>query len=198
MATIFGYARCSTNESRQDISRQIRELKNLGASEIYCEYESGCKTDRNEFQKIINAIQSGDSLICTEVSRLSRSTRQLCDILQFIQEKHLRLVIGSFVVDCRTADIEAMTKGMLMMWSVFAEMEKDMLSQRVKSGMANACAKGKSIGRPRLGLCNLPYKFLQYYPDYKNGKMNLTDLALITGRSRTTIYKYLELMDEQK
>ena len=62
-----------------------------------------------------------------------------------------------------------MTKGMLMMWGVFAEMERDIISQRVKSGMANAKAKGKKIGRPEMTKEMLPDRFWRYYRMYENG-----------------------------
>lgn len=115
---IYGYARCSTDESRQDIDRQKRELKKLGVAEgkhIYLEYESGTRTDRAELQKLLDAVNPGDSIVTTEVSMLTRSTRHLCEILQLIQDKKLRIIMGSFTVDCRSDDIDPMTKGMLMM-----------------------------------------------------------------------------------
>ena len=196
METIYGYARCSTDESRQDIDRQKRELKKLGVTNdknIYWEYESGAKTDRAELQKLLDIVKPGDTIVATEVSRLTRSTKHLCEILQIVQERKLRLIIGSFTVDCRSEDIDPMTKGMLMMWGVFSEMERDMISQRVKSGMANAKMKGKKIGRPKVTTDNLPPKFLQYYPMYQHGELNITDFAGILKCSRTTIYKYIEL-----
>lgn len=196
MEIIYGYARCSTNESRQDIYRQKRELKNLGVTEdkyIYWEYESGTKTDRAELQKLLDAIHSGDTICTTEVSRLTRSTKHLCELLQTVQDKKIRLIIGSFTIDCRNDEIDPMTKGMLMMWGVFAEMERDIISQRVKSGMENARAKGKQIGRPSVTADNLPTKFYQYYPLYKNEQITITDFAGILHCSRTTIYKYIAL-----
>ena len=69
---------------------------------IYWEYESGTKTDRAEFQKLLDVVESAD-------------------------------------------EIDPMTKGMLMMWGVFSEMERDIISQKVKSGMENARAKGHTI-----------------------------------------------------
>ena len=201
MEIIYGYARCSTNESRQDIDRQKRELKLLGVKEdkqIFWEYESGTKTDRVELQKLLDIIQSGDSIVATEVSRLTRSTKHLCEILQTVQEKHLRLIIGSFVVDCRSEDIDPMTKGMLMMWGVFSEMERDIISQRVKSGMENARAKGKKIGRPSVTIENIPLKFMQKYPLYLSGSIRISELARLLGCSRTTIYKYISLINLEK
>ena len=76
---IYGYARCSTNEEMQDINRQIRELKQLGATDktIYREYESGMNNDRVELQRLLKAVETGDTIVVTEVSRITRSTKQL-------------------------------------------------------------------------------------------------------------------------
>ena len=81
---IYGYARCSTNETLQDINRQIRELKQQGAVDktIYQEYESGTKINRVELQKLLDIVKSGDTILATEVSRITRSTKQLCDIIE--------------------------------------------------------------------------------------------------------------------
>lgn len=199
MSKIYGYCRCSTTEERQDINRQKRELYKLGVEDeknIYWEYESGTKNDRVEFNKLLDLLEKGDTLCTTEVSRLTRSTSYLCDILKIVQEKHIRLMIGNFVVDCREDNIDPMTKGMLMMWGVFAEMERDMISARVKSGMQNAVAKGVKLGRPTTDKSNLPMKFLKYYPMYKNNDLNITEFSRLAEVSRKSIYKYIEIMEK--
>ena len=201
MSVIYGYARCSTDESRQDINRQKRELFAMGVQEekyIYFEYESGTKTDRAEFQKLMDAVREGDTIAATEVSRLTRSTKHLCEILQTVQEKKLRILIGSFSVDCRSEEIDPMTKGMLMMWGVFAEMERDIISQRVKSGMKNAIAKGKKVGRPVLTLSQIPEKFWKHYGLYNERKITISEYARLLSCSRTTIYKYLALIEKKQ
>ena len=94
---IYGYARCSTNEERQDINRQKRELYTLGVTDekyIYWEYESGMKDDRTEFNKLLDIVSEGDTIATTEVSRLTRSTKHLCEILQTVKDKKLTLNIG--------------------------------------------------------------------------------------------------------
>ena len=157
---VYGYARCSTNEGRQDIDRQKRELYALGVIEdkyIYWEYESGVKTDRVELQKLLDIVNEGDTIATTEVSRLTRSTKHLCEILQTVKSKHLILDIGgSFRIDCSKGEMDPMTEGMVKMWGVFAEMERNIISQRVRSGMKNAAAKGKQIGRPETTKDTLP------------------------------------------
>ena len=181
---IYGYARCSTNENLQDIERQVRELKQQGATDetIYKEYESGTKTNRAELDKLLNIVQSGDTIIATEVSRFTRSTLQLCEIIEFVKKNHIKLVLGTFEVDC-SKELDPMTEGMLKMMGVFAELERNMISQRVKSGMENAKAKGKAIGRPVTTTDNIPSIFYHYYPQYKNKKINKSELARLCSLS---------------
>jgi len=85
---------------------------------------------------------------------------------------------------------------MLLMWSVFSELEADLISQRVKSGMANAKAKGAVIGRPKTTLDNLPTVFLRHYPLYNRGDLTLTELAKVCGISRQSAYKYKAIYEE--
>lgn len=196
MGIIYGYARCSTNEGRQDIDRQKRELRSLGVSDdkhIYWEYESGTSKMRPELQKLLDIVQPGDSIVATEVSRLSRSTGHLCEILELVQEKKLQLIIGSFRADCRSEAFDPMTKGMLQMWAVFSEMEREMISQRVKSGMANAKAKGKKVGRPKSSKEMLPDKYWKYEKMYREGDISIAEFARLMNCSRTTIYKYISI-----
>ena len=102
MSKTYGYARCSTNEDKQDINRQIRELKASGAEEVIFEYEHGDAKVKRNLQFTLDNAQPGDTIITMEVSRLSRSTQQLCEILDTVKAKHLRLVIlNSITVDCR-------------------------------------------------------------------------------------------------
>lgn len=196
----YGYARCSTTVDHQDVNRQKMELKKLGVKEsnIFWEYESGAKTDRKELNRLFEVVKQGDTIATTEVSRLTRSTKHLCEIMQMVQEKKLLLNIGgSFVVDCREDDIDPMTKGMIMMWGVFAEMERDIISSRIKSGMENAKAKGSKIGRPERTIDNLPVNFLKYYPMLQNGSINISELARLSGLGRTSIYRYLNLIEKK-
>ena len=192
---IYGYARCSTNDSKQDIRRQIRELKAAGAEEVVFEYEHGDARIKKELQMLLDTAREGDSIITLEVSRLSRSTQQLCEIVEVIKRKHLRLVIvGSITVDCRSGEIDPMSQAFIQMSAVFAELELSIVRARVKSGMANARAKGRRIGRPRSTKEDIHGIFLKHYPAYKMGKMNVSELARVCGISRPTVYKYVKMV----
>lgn len=193
---IYGYARCSTNEKLQDINRQIRELKQQGATDttIYLEYESGTKVNRAELMKLLNVVQCGDTILATEVSRITRSTKQLCEIIELAKEKHIKLILGNFVVDC-SRELDPMTEGMLKMMGVFSELERNITSQRVKSGMQNAKAKGKNIGRPQVTADDIPNIFYKHYPKYKNGNISKKDFSRLCCLSYPTIYKYLRIVE---
>lgn len=195
---IYGYARCSTDETKQDINRQVRELKESGATKetIYLEYESGAKSDRAELNKLLKVVDEGDTILATEVSRITRSTKQLCEIIEFAQDKKIKLILGSFVVDC-TKELDPMTEGMLKMMGVFSEMERNMIRQRVKSGMANAKANGKKIGRPKTTADDIPSIFYKHYPKYKKGEINKKEFSRLCELSYPTIYKYLDIVENK-
>ena len=193
---IYGYARCSTNESKQDVNRQIKELKAAGADEVVFEYEHGDSKTKKELQMLLALSKAGDTIITTEVSRLSRSTQQLCELIETIREKKLRLIIiGSIAIDCRKGMVDPMSEAFLQMAGVFSQLELAMIRARVKSGMENAKAKGKRIGRPTTTKEDIPAVFFKHYAIFMEGKMNVSELARICGLSRPTVYKYLKMME---
>jgi len=193
---IYGYARCSTSETKQDVERQIFELKAMGATEIYHEYESGTKIHRAEFEKMLAHVSEGDTIVSTEVSRITRSVRQLCDFIETAKKKHLKLIFGSFVVDC-IGNLDVMTEGMLKMMAVFAEIERNLIIERVKSGIANAKAKGIRLGRPAITVNDVPKTVIDKFELYKAGYISKKDYAKICEISRPTLNKYIALMTDK-
>lgn len=192
----YGYGRCSTSEDRQDINRQIRELKAAGAEEIVFEYEHGDARVKAAQQGMFERAQAGDTIITTEVSRLSRSTQQLCEIVNLIKDKRLRLeIIGSITIDCRTGQIDPMSQAFIQMSAVFAELELSIIRARVKSGMENARAKGAKIGRPRATADDVPAIFYRHYPAYVAGGLNVSELARVCGIARGTAYRYIRIVE---
>ena len=193
-----GYARCSTNESKQDIDRQIRELKQAGAERIFLEYEHGDAAVKCQLSSLLEQAEEGDTVITLEVSRLARSTKQLCEIIDAVREKRLRLVIvGSITLDCRSGQADPMSEAFLQMAGVFSQLELAMIRARVRSGMANAKAKGARIGRPQATADDIPAVFLRHYPAFKNKQLNVSELARVCDLSRTTVYKYLNLLESK-
>lgn len=192
---IYGYARCSTTEDKQDINRQIRELKAAGAEKVVFEYEHGDAKVKQNLHMLLNTATAGDTIITLEVSRLTRSTQQLCEIVDIIKQKRLRLVIvGSITVDCRNGEIDPMSQAFVQMSAVFAELELSIIRARVRSGMRNAAAKGVKIGRKPTTKDDIPAVFYKHYPAFAAGQLSVSELARVCGISRPTVYKYLRLV----
>lgn len=197
--TTFGYARCSTDADKQDINRQLRELKAAGATEIVFEHEHGDSKVKQQQELMLDRAQAGDTITTLEVSRLARSTQQLCEIIDIINKKHLRLIIiGSITLDCRNGKPDPMSEAFLQMAGVFSQLELAMIRARVRSGMANAKLKGKRVGRPQTTKDDIPAVFFKHYPTYAAGRMNISELALVCDLSRPTVYKYLKLVSVRR
>ena len=191
----WGYARCSTNEDKQDINRQIRELKTAGADEVIFEYEHGDAKVKKNLHMLLETATEGDTIITLEVSRLSRSTQQLCQIIDTIREKRLRLVIvGSITIDCRNGQTDPMSEAFLQMAGVFSQLELAMIWASEKSGMGNAKTKGKQTGRKPSTKDDIPATFYKHCPAFMAGTLNVSELARVCGLSRATVYKYLRLV----
>ena len=105
-----------------------------------------------------------------------------------------RIILGSIDVDCRNGEMDPMSAAFLKMANVFADLESQMASASVKAGMARARENGKSVGRPRTKIEDIPPSFLKHYPALKQGLLNKSEMARVCGISRPTVYKYLRMM----
>lgn len=108
-------------------------MKAAGAEEVVFEYEHGEARIKKELQMQLNTAHEGDGIITLEVSRLSRSTQQLCEIVNAIRQKRLRLaIVGSLTVDCSSGEIDPRSQALIQMSAVFAELELFIIRARVK------------------------------------------------------------------
>ncbi len=195
---IMAYCRCSTNETKQNIDRQIRELKEAGAEKIYAEYEHGDAKVKPQLELLLDNAKEGDTILALEVSRLARSTQQFLKIVEQVKEKKICLrILNSITIDCRNGSVDPFSEACLVIAAVFSELELNIIRERVKSGMQNAKAKGKRLGRPCLTPESISPLFYKHYPSYANGTMNISELARVCGLSRNTVYKYLSVLNKK-
>ena len=88
-----------------------------------------------------------------------------------------------------------MSEAFLQMAGVFSQLELAMIRARVRSGMENARAKGRRIGRPQLAKEDIPAAFLRHYPAYKSESLNVSELVRVCNISRTQVYKYIGMVE---
>ena len=195
-----GYCRISTNESKQDISRQSKELKDYGVLEenIVYEFISGTK-NKPKLIELINKCETGDVIVSTELSRISRSFKDFQNTIELIKDKKLKLslLMNNINVDFTKYKLDAFTEFFLNIMMAFNNLEVEVTRERVKSGLENARSKGVVLGRPKLTKEDIPDKFYRNLDLYKRGEINKVDFAKIMGWSRPKLNRILALNENK-
>ena len=224
---IYGYVRVSTD--KQNIDRQIRNILAVDASaKIYQEVFTGTKTTgRHEFQKLLNKVQSGDTIIFDSVSRMSRNAAEGFELykklfddgvnLVFINEPYINTDVykatRDALVPMTNTDVDLILTGVNQYLMKLAEKqvelafeqaqkERDDLSERTKQGLQTAKLNGKQLGRAK-GTVVVTKK-----SDESKKKMlqhaktfggTLTDVEMIKllGIDKNTYYKYKKELKSQ-
>lgn len=191
---IYGYVRCSTDENKQSVDSQINVLSNYGVTKILQEYASGTLWDRPILSELLEQIKRGDTLIVTEVSRLTRSLHHLLHLIDLAIEKKFIISCGSITLDCTSDTHDHTTLAMLQMVGVFAELEVNNTRTRIINGLVTAKASGKKFGRPKTTVTDIPSIVKLLYPHYTQGKFNKSEYAKRSNISRNTLNKYIAII----
>ena len=148
MGKIYGYARVSTVGQFNDgnsLEHQENKLKEAGAQEVIKEGYTGTKVNRPLFSKLIEGLESGDTLIVAKLDRFARNTREGLEVIQQLIDKNVTFKI----LNMGTFDNSPQGKMSITMFLAFAEFERDMIVQRTQEGKAIARTKdGFKEGRP--------------------------------------------------
>ena len=138
---LVGYARISTITQNED--RQIEALTNAGCEKIYLDKMSGKDTNRPQLKEMFTFIREGDTVLVTEFSRFSRSTKDLLDLVEKLQAKKVDFRSLKENVDTTTSS----GKLVLTIFAALSEFERSIIRERAAEGIAIAKAKGKKLGR---------------------------------------------------
>lgn len=141
----IGYARVSTQD--QNLDRQLDNLRAAGCERIFNEKMTGTKSDRPELKTMLLTLRSGDVLVIDSFSRLSRSTKDLLELVDRLSCMGVHLVSLKENLDTTTAT----GKLMLTMLSALSQFERDLIAERTVDGLRAARARGRHGGRPRVG-----------------------------------------------
>lgn len=178
----IGYARVSTEE--QNLDRQLDILKQAGCDRIYEEKVSGVKKDRTELNKMLDQIRTGDVIIISDLTRLSRSVKDLFSLVEQIEEK------GANIKSIKESWLDTTNAQGKLMFTIFAgisQFERDLISQRTIEGLNAARARGKKGGRPKTNEKDIKLAVKMY--NSKN--YSISEITKATGVSKTTLYRYI-------
>ena len=186
----IGYARVSTG--LQNLNLQEYQLNQYGCEKIFSDHISGSKSKRPGLDKAIEFARAGDTIV---VWRLDRLGRNMADLITLVNELNNRGVSFHSLEENITMDKSSSTGQLLFhLFAAFAEFERNLILERSSAGRIAARARGRYGGRPEK-LNNKDLKLLKTL--YDNG----TPIKTIAEQwqvSRTTIYRYLNKIEDRK
>lgn len=142
--TVVGYARVSTDEQNLDLQRDA--LKAAGCDEVFEDLGvSAIAPTRPGFDAALNSLQDGDTFVIWKMDRAFRSLRQALEILELLETRNVSFLSVTEHIDTTTP----MGRCMYQIRNAFAELERSLISERTKAGMAAARKRGQVLGRPR-------------------------------------------------
>ena len=183
----LGYARVSTVD--QNLDRQVIALQEADCEKIYEEKITGTKKDREELNRLLEELQEGDTVIVKELTRVSRSTSDMLNLVEQITKKgcHIKSLNESWLDTSSPAG-----ELMLTIFAGLAQFERKLLLQRCNEGRAIAVAKGVKMGRPKTGGKQLEYAIELY----KNKEMSIRKICEVTGVSKATLCRRIKELQE--
>lgn len=183
----YSYERVSTKN--QDERRQELSLESYKIDKRYIDKLSGKNTERPQLNKLMVDVKKGDNVYIESISRLGRNVDDLRKLTEYFRDKNVTL---HFVKEGFTTE-GTTYKFMLTILGAVAEMEREMIVDRVNEGIEKAkqfgTKSGKPIGRPER---ELPKNFERYYPKYKNGGITGIEFAKLLEVSRATLYRNIK------
>lgn len=179
---IIGYARVSTSD--QNLDRQIDLLREQGCERIYQERITGTTKERPELNRMFEALREGDTVIICELTRLSRSVKDLFSLVEQIKN------IGVNIKSLKEPWMDTTTPQGMLLFSVFAgvsQFERDLIKERTNEGLKSARARGRRGGRPKAD----PKKMELALKLYDSKACSVSDILKSTGISKATLYSYI-------
>ena len=184
---LVGYARVSTVGQKLDV--QLDQLKGAGVEKLFQEKISGAKADRAQLLALLDFVREGDTVIVTKLDRIARSTKDLLQIVERLEEKGVRFQVLNINLDTATPT----GKLMLTMLGAIATFEREMMLERQAEGMTRAKAEGRIKGRPATARS----KGVTVVELAKQG-LKRTEIAATCQISLASVYRILAGMGELK
>ena len=197
----YGYIRVSTEE--QNLENQKKAISERFAVNEWVEEKKSGTIDysKRSLGGLIGKLQEGDVLVVTELSRLGRSLTMIFDIVSALKKKGVRLVAIKNSFDLAPANnSDVVAEVLLFAFGLSAQIERELISERTKQGLAVAKAKGKRIGRQK-GETVYFVKLRKYEAElmafYKSGA-SVNSLAKRYGVRWTTVKKFITKYSKMK
>lgn len=179
----FGYARVSTTD--QELAAQIDALKAANCDEIIQEKVSSRAALRPELDRLLDKVRNGDQMVIYRLDKLGRSLTHLVSLVETFSQQGVELISLKEKIDTSNAN----GKLTFHLFATLAQFERDLISERTKSGLAAARARGRVGGRPS---SLTKEQILIVKAALSNPKVQVKEVAKKLGTSQSTLYRYLK------
>lgn len=186
---IIGYARCSTAD--QNLDWQVDALKQYGCEDIFLEKFTGTSKERPELSILLRSLRKGDTIIICELTRLSRSVKDLFDLVEKIDKA------GANIKSLKEPWLDTTTPQGRLLFTIFSgvsQFERELIVERTRAGLKAARARGRKGGHPKVNKDTIE----QAMTLYDSQKYPVSQILKMSGICRRTLYKYINIRKEEQ
>ena len=176
-----GYARVSTPAQKLDSQWDV--LSQVGCGKIFSDHVSGRKAERPGWDQLMAYVRPGDTVVVTELSRMSRSLMHLLDVVREFEKQGIELISLRENIDTSTAT----GRCFLAMMGAISQLECELKAERTEAGRTAAKARGRPGGRPRTDRGKLEQARILYL----NSDQTAAEVCQTVGIGRRTLFSYL-------
>ncbi len=177
----IGYARVSS--MGQNLESQLDALQQAGCAKVFTDTMTGARMDRPGWERLLEYMRPGDTLVVTELSRMTRSLRDLLETGTTLEHRHVNLLSLRENIDTTSAT----GRCFLAMMGAIHQLERELRAERAAAGRASAKARGRTGGRPRTDTAKLETARVLY----ENTDQTAAQVCAIAGVGRRTFFAYL-------
>lgn len=187
---VFGYARVSTSEQNFDLQIDAFLKEGIDVKNIYSDKVSSTKEDRKSLSKLMKYVREGDTIVVWKLDRLARSLIHFTSFINTLNEKSVkfRSITEAFL---DTTDKSSHSQFIVNIFAALAQLERDIIIERTKAGMASAKARGRVFGAPKGISEKNQQKAIICALYFKEGKLTVKEICGRVEISKATYYKYL-------
>lgn len=179
---LIGYARVSTDDQQLDLQKDA--LKQAGCGRIYEDQQSGIRVDRPGLQAALAYARAGDTLVVWRLDRLSRSLKDLIEMVTHLETRDIGLKSLQEALDTASSS----GKLIFHLFGALAEFERNLIRERTQAGLQAARARGRKGGRPLALTADQRALAIKLYEEKEH---TVAQLCQLMGISKPTLYKYL-------
>lgn len=180
---LIGYARVSTDDQNLDLQKDA--LTRSGCERILVDQQSGVKAERPGLKAALDYARKGDTLVVWRLDRLSRSLKDLIEIVTQLEARGIGLKSLHEALDTSSSS----GKLVFHIFGALAEFERNLIRERTQAGLLAARVRGRRGGRPKALEANKRVLAVQLYEEKKH---TVKQICQMMGISKPTLYKYVD------